>query len=57
MNRFPVSDTIILGNLNTDNERLRNLRDKKVADFLASFEMVDVLVHFWQLLRYHNLQM
>ena len=43
LNRFPDGDPIHLGDLNVDIGRLRHHRDRKIDDFLASFELVDIM--------------
>ena len=48
MNRFPAKDSIIIGDLNAGIERLKNPRRQQVAEFLASFGLVDLLSHFRQ---------
>ena len=46
LNCFQIREPFILGDLNADIGCLRNPRDQKVADLLASFGMVDLLAHF-----------
>ena len=47
-----VKDSIILGDLNTDIGRLKNLQFHHVADLLASFGMVDLISHLRQGVRF-----
>ena len=44
LGRYPI----VLGDLNTDIDRLRNSHDQQVSDFLASFGLVDFLAYFRQ---------
>ena len=46
LNRFVGRDPVVLGDLNADIGRLRNPTYQQVAEFLASFELVDLLSHF-----------
>ena len=57
LNRFLGRDPVVLEYLNSDIVHLRNPKDKHVADFSASFGLVDLLGHFWQRLHYRHLQM
>ena len=43
LNRFPGRDPIIIGELNADIGRPQNPRNQQVADFMASFGLVDLL--------------
>ena len=56
LNLFPGRDPVVLVDLNTDIGRLRNPWYQQVAEFLASFVLVDLLDHFQQCLPYCNLQ-
>ena len=55
LNRFPGREPVVL-DPNADIDRLRNPRDQQVADFLASFGLVELLGHFLQCLYYSHLQ-
>ena len=57
LNRFLGRDSIVIGDLNTDIRRLQNPRIQQVADFLASFGLVDLLSHFRQYLRFFRMKM
>ena len=46
LNRFLVRDLVVLGYLNADIAHLRNPLDQQVDNFLDSFGLVDLLVHF-----------
>ena len=50
-------DYISIGELNTDIDRLQNLQSQQVTDFLASFDLVDLLGHFKQCLRFRHMKM
>ena len=52
--RFPDSNPILLGDLNADIGRLLHHHDRQIADFLATFGLVDILAHFWQRLQYRD---
>ena len=43
INRFLWRDHIVMGYLNADIGRLQNPQNQQVADFLASFRLVDLL--------------
>ena len=55
LSRFLGRDTVVLGDLNSDIRRLKNTRDQQVAEFLVSFELVDIIGHFYQYLHYRHL--
>ena len=43
LNHFLWRDHIVMGYLNADIGRLQNPQNQQVADFLASFRLVDLL--------------
>ena len=52
LNRLQGREPIIMGDLNTDTGRLQNPCNQQLAIFLESFELVNLLGHFRQRLRF-----
>ena len=53
-NHFLRRYLIFMGGLNADVGRMQNPRNHKVADFLSSLGMVDLLGHFRKLLQFQH---